>query len=175
MTNTKLLEQYIARSGRKKSYIARVLGLSGYGFMRKVRNESEFKTGEIMILCDLLGINTEDRERIFFADEVDCESTAIIYAPKEVRLRRTWRNMLARCYNPKTCGYSNYGGRGITVCDEWANDYGAFFDWAVDNGYQDHLSLDRIDVNGNYCPENCRWATWDVQARNKRPRRKIRD
>ena len=76
--------------------------------------------------------------------------------------------MRERCYYPKEKRYAQYGGRGIIVCDEWRNDFKAFYDWAMANGYKDNLSIDRIDVNGNYEPSNCRWTTLKVQANNKR-------
>jgi allantoicase len=75
--------------------------------------------------------------------------------------------MKQRCYYSNHISYPTYGGRGITICDEWKNDFKAFYDWAIANGYQDDLSIDRIDVNGNYDPNNCRWATNREQSRNK--------
>lgn len=86
------------------------------------------------------------------------------------RLYRIWENMIQRCSNPHNTAYSNYGGRGITVCNDW-KDYVNFHAWAISNGYQDSLSIDRIDVNGNYDPKNCKWATQSEQSNNKRTSR----
>ena len=63
--------------------------------------------------------------------------------------------------------FERYGGRGISVCEEWINNFGKFRDWALSNGYQDNLSLDRIDPNGGYCPDNCRWVSMEIQANNR--------
>ena len=89
------------------------------------------------------------------------------------RLHRIWSRMKQRCYNNNCAQYNNYGGRGITICDEWRTSYSAFKEWALANGYKDDLSLDRIDVNSGYSPSNCRWATAKEQSRNKRNNRYI--
>lgn len=84
------------------------------------------------------------------------------------RLYSIWQGMKARCYNPNNTRYNSYGGRGIVICDEWKDDYMAFLKWAMDNGYSDELTIDRKNVNGNYEPGNCQWATSAMQSNNRR-------
>lgn len=83
------------------------------------------------------------------------------------RLYIIWDNMIQRCTNPNRPDYKHYGGRGIIVCDDWRR-YEVFNEWSLTHGYDDDLTLDRKDVNGNYCPENCRWVSFKVQSNNRR-------
>lgn len=87
---------------------------------------------------------------------------------RKTRLYRIWCNMKARCYISSYTRFKNWGGRGITVCDEWKNSYETFRNWALAHGYEDNLTIDRINNDGNYEPSNCRWATYSQQAKNKR-------
>ena len=97
------------------------------------------------------------------------------------RLYSIWHNMKSRCYCKYDSKYGNYGGKGITICEEWRNNFQAFYDWAMQNGYEDPpvdsdrfwkshnaLTIDRIDEEQGYCPENCRWISFDLNRRHRR-------
>jgi len=87
----------------------------------------------------------------------------------KTRLYRIWHGMKNRCFNKNTKDYSRYGGRGITICNNWLN-FMPFMFWAQEAGYTDNLTIDRVDPNGNYCPENCKWVTVLENTRNRRAR-----
>lgn len=91
------------------------------------------------------------------------------------RIHKIWAHMKERCSNPKSKDYPLYGGRGISVCEEWSgpDGFNAFLEWAMTHGYSDELSIDRINPDGNYEPENCRWATPTKQANNRRTNRLV--
>ena len=112
--------------------------------------------------CDIVGINGEYAEHI-----QDYRRTRRLIAEHRM-IYAIWRGMKKRCYEENNHNYYRYGGRGIKVCDEWLNSFCAFCEWSLANGYYDLLQIDRIDVNGDYKPENCRWVTTMANNNNRR-------
>lgn len=90
---------------------------------------------------------------------------------KQTRLYRIWKNMKSRCQNEKVPCFQRYGGSGISLCDQWSGSFSEFKTWALANGYNDRLTIDRIDGSKGYSPENCRWATYKEQCENRKKRK----
>ena len=92
----------------------------------------------------------------------------ISYAQKDnQKIYKVWSGIKQRCFNPNSNRYKNYGGRGISICDEWKNSFETFCKWALENGYKEGLSIDRIDHEKNYEPSNCRWTDEITQQNNR--------
>lgn len=99
---------------------------------------------------------------------------SITHGKTDTKLYNVWYTMRKRCSLKTVKAYKNYGSRGIKVCDDWENNFASFYNWAISNGYKEGLSIDRIDVDGNYEPNNCRWITKAEQNYNKRNNRVIK-
>lgn len=106
------------------------------------------------------------KDSIAKASAAGWKATTKFSHPHKLKLKIMMGNMMKRCYTPTTRRYERYGGRGITICDQWLHNHTSFYEWAADQGFKPGLSIERIDVDGNYCPENCRFIPMHRQAAN---------
>lgn len=127
---------------------------------------------EIIVRGDGLKTGHTNSCGCYNKDIVSKTKGATTHGHSKERIYRIWSNMKTRCYNNNTENYYLYGGRGISICKEWLDNFEIFYNWAMSNGYRDDLSIDRIEVDGNYEPSNCRWATAKEQANNRRNNKK---
>lgn len=144
-----------------------VLTVISYADNHITSNGRNYK--KVNCLCDVCG-STHVKFVNTLHDKCICPNTARrkSHGKSNTPLYNVWYCMKQRCYYSKNRMYHNYGGRGIKVCDEWLNDFQTFYNWSMSNGYKKGLQIDRINNNGNYEPNNCRWVDRVTNANNKR-------
>jgi hypothetical protein len=130
--------------------ILKYIGYVKQNHIFQVQCDCKYKTIKNIRLSDIKAKNNPTKS---------CGKCQGKHLMRHTRIYNTWRHMKARCYNTNNKSYHSYGGRGIKVCDEWLDDFMSFYNWAMANGYTDKLTIDRINVDGNYEPDNCQWIT----------------
>jgi len=151
-----------------------------YGRFTVLREESGYKKRHFFCRCECGNKKTVRLDSLRNGNIVSCGcynkeisiKANTKHGMQKERIYRIWQAMKQRCFNKKNSHYKNYGGRGITVCEEWLS-FDAFKNWAYENGYQDDLTIERIDVNGIYKPTNCTWLGSDEQKRNTTVSKKL--
>lgn len=159
--------------GESEPSIKDITGMK-FGRLTAIRPEKAKSAGRYIWLCqcDCGNYTKATSSQLKRGVRVSCGCARETHGMSKTRLYTIWKDIKQRCFDTSTNGYHNYGGRGITVCNEWLR-FEPFMEWALSHGYQDDLTIDRINVNGNYEPNNCRWITVKEQANNTRLTRYI--
>lgn len=146
-----------------------------FGRLTVISKHPESKKGEYLCICDCGNLVKVESFRLRSGCTKSCgclrrEQIGNLnrtHGESGTRLYGIWADMKKRCYNPNAHAYDRYGGRGITMCDDWKESYESFHNWALSNGYSDRLSIDRINNDSGYSPDNCRWADSKTQGSNR--------
>ena len=177
LTGNRLLSRKKLHCGCQDSLVGKRYGklivIEPYG--KKERSGGKF-VNLWKCKCDCGNYTVTDTNSLNKGHTKSCGCLATKHLMNKSRLHQIWCGMRKRCSNPNCIAYNNYGGRGISVCNEWSdneNGFVNFMKWSYNNGYLETLTLDRIDVNGNYSPNKCRWISKKEQARNTRKNRMI--
>lgn len=128
-----------------------------------------------MCLCDCGNVKSVYRDHLKTGATSSCgcfrsekfSSMLTKHGMSNTKIYKIWAGMIERCSYKRHKSYKYYGGRGISVCEEWLNSFENFYNWSIENGYREGLTIDRVDNDGNYCPENCKWVTMEDQSKNK--------
>lgn len=165
--------------------MSKIVDLTGkeFGFLKVLSITNERKYGKVVWLCKcecgkehkVISGNLINGSTISCGckNKLNLSKANYKHGLSDSRIYNIYICMKERCYNKNSTSYENYGGRGITICQEWLDDFMNFYNWSMENGYEDGLSIDRIDSNGNYEPNNCRWETSKTQNNNTRKNRII--